>query len=122
MVMQRLSGALSVLLLALHVMCSPALADDADTCRNGTGDERIPACTRVIAAARGNPASAYTYRGNAYRLKGDYDRAIADLDKAIRLDPKSVVAHINRGLAYRFKGDYDRAIADYDAAIQLNPK
>jgi hypothetical protein len=30
------------------VLVSPAVADDADTCHRGKGDEKIAACTRVI--------------------------------------------------------------------------
>jgi tetratricopeptide (TPR) repeat protein len=122
MVMQRLSGALSVLLLALQVTCSPAFADDADTCAKAAGDESIAACTRVITSGKGNLSAAYTNRGAAYHAKGDDDRAIADHDQAIRLDPKDVVAYKNRGNAYTGKRNYDRAIADYDEAIRLDPK
>jgi tetratricopeptide (TPR) repeat protein len=100
----------------------PAFADDKDTCAKAAGDERIAACTRVIAAGRGNLAWAYNNRGLAYRAKGDNDRAIADYDAAIRLDPKDAHAYNNRGIAYRAKGDNDRAIADSDQAIRLNPK
>src|SRR5215471_3757640 len=121
-VMRHLSGALSVLLLALQVTCSPAFADDADTCARAAGDERIAACTRVIAAGRGNLAWAFNNRGNAYQRKGDNDRAIADYDQAIRLDPKNAASYANRGGAYLGKGDNDRAMADYDQAIKLDPK
>ena len=121
MVMQRLSGALSVLLLAL-VMCSPALADDVDTCIKAAGDESIAACTRVIAAGQGNLSWAYSNRGSAYQAKGNNDRAIADYDEAIRLDPKNARAYNDRGIAYHAKGNNDRAIADYDEAIRLDPK
>jgi tetratricopeptide (TPR) repeat protein len=121
MVMQRLSGAVTVLLLALQVMCSPAFADDADTCVKAAVDERFAACTRVIAAGQGNLAWAYTNRGDVYLVTGDSDRAIADYDQAIRLDPKYAVAYNNRGSAYQDKGDNDRAIADHDTAIRLDP-
>jgi tetratricopeptide (TPR) repeat protein len=120
-VMQRLSGALSVLLLAL-VMCRPALADDVDTCIKAAGDESIAACTRVIAAGQGNLSWAYNHRGSAYQAKGNDDRAIADYDEAIQLDPKNARAYNNRGIAYHAKGNNDRAIADYDEAIRVDPK
>jgi tetratricopeptide (TPR) repeat protein len=120
--MQRISSALLALLLALQAACNPAFADDADACRNAAGDEDIAACTRVIAAGRGNLAWAYSSRGIAYLAKGDNDRAIADYDQAIRLDPKLRSAYYNRGTAYQAKGDNDRAIADYDQAIRLDPK
>jgi tetratricopeptide (TPR) repeat protein len=121
-VMQRLSSALSVLLLALQVMCGTAFADDASICAEASGDEAISACTRVITSRRGNLSQAYYNRAIEYRNKGEIDRAIADYDEAIRLDPKDANAYTNRGRAYFAKGNNDRAIAEYDEAIRLDPK
>src|SRR5262245_55977091 len=116
---------LSTLLLAL-LLAGPLFADDATICVKGTGDERISACSRIIALARRAGRSiplVYYNRANAYYDdKGDYDRAIADYDQVIRLDPKHALAYSYRGSAYRHKGEYDRAIADFDQAIKLDPK
>ena len=121
----RAPSFLSTLLLAL-LLADPLFADDATICVKGTGDERISACTRIIALARRAGRSiplAYYNRANAYYDdKGDYDRAIADYDQVIRLDPKHALAYSYRGSAYRHKGEYDRAIADFDQAIKLDPK
>ena len=51
-----------------------------------------------------------------------YDQAIADFTKAIRLDPRFVVAFTNRGDAWKAKKNYDKAIADFNEAIRLDPR
>ena len=55
-------------------------------------------------------------------VKGDYDGAIACFRKAIELDPKDAVAHMNLGNAIRGKGDLDGAIKWYKKAIEVDPK
>jgi tetratricopeptide (TPR) repeat protein len=123
--MRRAPSFLPTFFLAL-LLASPAFADDATICVKGAGDERISACTRIIALARRagrSIPSAYYNRANAYYDdKRDYDRAIADYAQVIRLDPKHAFAYSYRGSAYRHKGEYDRAIADFDQAIKLDPK
>src|SRR5712691_10254342 len=89
------------------VLVQPAVADDAATCDNASGDEAIAACTRVIqnrGTSTKNRALAYNNRGVEYGAKGDHDRAISDFSEAIRLDPKYAVAYANRGVAYEAKG------------------
>jgi tetratricopeptide (TPR) repeat protein len=115
----RMTAALSALGMAVAL----ALADDRETCDEGTGQAPIDACTRLIVKNPGD-VGAYINRGYAYQYgKHDYDRAFADYDQAIRLDPKNVAAYYNRGTTYQNgKRDFDRAIADYDQAIRLNPK
>jgi tetratricopeptide (TPR) repeat protein len=142
MIMRRLLGALSVSLLALHVMGGTAFADDddtsysddAETCATGEGDQRIDACTRLL-------AWAYASRASEYRKKDDADRAFADYEQAIKLykgaigdrakggddrddearrrDPQDF---IDRGLAYLAKGDTDNAISEFTFAIVINPR
>jgi tetratricopeptide (TPR) repeat protein len=123
--MRRAPSFLPTFFLAL-LLASPVFADDATICVKGTGDERISACTRIIALARRagrSIPSAFYNRANAYYDdKGDYDRAIADYAQVIRLDPKHAFAYSYRGSAYRHKGEYDRALADFDQAIKLDPK
>jgi lipoprotein NlpI len=116
------AAALAVIGAAL---LSPAIADDADTCVHGKGDEKVAACTKAIKSGRWRGrdlAWAYVNRGWAYDEKTDYDRAIADETEAIRLDPKNASAYLYRGWAYDDKDEYDRAIADETEAIRLDPK
>ena len=53
--------------------------------------------------------------------KGEIDLAIADYDTAIKIDPRSPIAHNNRGNLHRLKKDIDKAIADFTEAINLDP-
>jgi hypothetical protein len=47
-------------------------------------------------------------------------QAVKFLSNALRLDPKSAVAHNNRGVAHCDMGAFKQAISDFDRAIQLN--
>lgn len=110
-------------------MVSPCWAADKDhkLCNGegGANDERIAACTRMIAhkgESKKNKQIAYFNRGIYWHGKGDNDNAIADYDHALNLDPENVDSYANRGNAWLNKGDYERAIADYDKAIELDPR
>jgi tetratricopeptide (TPR) repeat protein len=104
-------------LLILGVVAADAAgpADDGNACRNSAGDNRIVACSRIIARNPGD-AAAYHNRAAEYERKGDHDRAIADLDQVIRLDPKNAPAFTNRCWARNYKKEHDRAMADCDQA------
>jgi tetratricopeptide (TPR) repeat protein len=54
--------------------------------------------------------------------KHDYEGAIAEHRKAIELDPKIALVHMNLGVALSAKGDVAGAIAAYRKAIELDPK
>jgi tetratricopeptide (TPR) repeat protein len=114
------------------------VADASSRCHadEATSDDRIAACTAVIAAGAAAPkdlAAAFFARGNAYREKADWDfeaylaegmyedRAIADYDEALRLDPSHVHALLNRGAVNTRMRRYDRAVADFTSAIGLDP-
>jgi len=125
----RIAGSFALIVALLVVsaplLVRPAVADDADTCWKGTGEERIAACTRAINSRRWRGrdlAWAYVNRGHAFKNQGDRDRAIADYNKAILLDPQSRISYLQRSATYYDKGDFDRAIADASAAIRLDPK
>jgi tetratricopeptide (TPR) repeat protein len=117
-------------IVALFVAVGPglvsrAVADDAATCADASGDEAIAACTRAINSGRFQGralAELYSNRCDQYRANGDLDRAIADCNEAIRLNPNDASAYHNRGTAYNDKGDSDRAIDDFNRAIRLDPK
>lgn len=101
----------------------PALADDKSTCaQSGGGDNRIAACSKLIARSNGRDAWAFDTRGVEYGERGDTDRAIADFSEAIRINPKFDNAYRHRGFALTKKSEYERAIADFTEAIRLNPK
>jgi hypothetical protein len=61
-----LIGVAASLMLAGLVSLSRALADDVDTCNNGTGDQSIAACTRLINSGRWRgPGLAPAYKNGA---------------------------------------------------------
>jgi tetratricopeptide (TPR) repeat protein len=102
-----------------------AAADDLTTCKNGSGDEALAACTRALQASRLDRTErvrVYNARGVLWKRKGDYDRAIADYNAAIELDPEYHYAYYNRGISYFERRDIDRAIADFTRVIRINPK
>lgn len=103
-------------------------------------DDRIVACTAVIASTRTKRASlAKAYlnrceaRGSKYtRLaaassatsggEGMLASAIQDCSQAIHLAPNKDEAYFKRALYYTFQKDYARAIADYNRMVKLRPK
>jgi hypothetical protein len=106
-----LIGAVSI---AAARVATLMLADDAQTCRQHTGDTAIAACSRAIASGRYQGrglARILSDRALEYRRKGD-GRAMDDYNAAIRVDPQYVHALIGRGFAWQDRRDYDRAIAD----------
>jgi tetratricopeptide (TPR) repeat protein len=100
----------------------PASADDRSICAQQGHDQRIAACSRLIAKSGGRDAVAFDNRGAEYGSRGDYDRAISDLSEAIRLNPRYVDAWRHRGAALLRKTEYEQGIADLTEAIRLDPR
>lgn len=102
-----------------------AQSDDAQDClsRKQPGAV-IAACTRLIESQQLSEIGlgrAYLHRAAAERDNGQLDFALRDADAALRLDPKSVDAHMVRSTIYRIKKDFDATIREYDAVLQLQP-
>jgi len=98
----------------------PALADDADTCAEESGEEALAACDRVIASGtiRGaDLAELYYYRGFERLAGEDPTGAIADFEESLRIDPDHANIFALLGHAYRANGDLDQAISSYGEAI-----
>ena len=100
-------------------------SNDAQDCvSSGPPDAVIAACTRLIESRQSSAAElgrAYLYRGAAERNKGHLDAAVRDEDAALRLDPKSVDAHMVRGTVHGMRKDFNAAIGDFDAVLQIEP-
>jgi tetratricopeptide (TPR) repeat protein len=98
---------------------------DVQDCQSpGRPDDVIAACTRLIESRQSSAAElgrAYLSRGAAERNKGELDAALRDEDAALRLDPKSVDAHMVRGGIYGAKKDFNAAISEFDAVLQIEP-
>ncbi|MFZ5755851.1 MAG: sulfotransferase [Pseudomonadota bacterium] len=74
-------------------------------------------------AIRLSPLTApfYANRAEMNRLAGNLDQAIADGEQAVRLDPRSPMAHSNLGIACYHKGDIARAEVCQRQALALDP-
>lgn len=116
------------LLTACILVClagSPVLADPIADCNQFTEPQRqIKGCTTFI--RRGGLdtdalSSAYINRGIAHGQLGKITQAVSDFSEAIRLDPKSALAHYNRGNAYFDLKKLAEAAADFDATVSLDP-
>jgi tetratricopeptide (TPR) repeat protein len=116
-----------VVFASLIVACALARAqsNDAQGCLSpGRPDAIIAACTRMIESRQSSAAElgrAYISRGAAERDKGQLDAALRDEDEALRLDPKSVDAHMVRGTVYGMKKDFNAAVGEFDAVLQIEP-
>jgi len=93
---------------------------DYETCKSAQNpDQRIAACTQVIASGRlSNPdlANALHARGKAWAGKGDHRRARADYDEALRANPIYVVALYDRFMAEHSGRARENAVAVPKAA------
>ena len=131
-----LYGALSAVLVTT-LWVTAAAADDPDTCRKGSGEVAISACTRAITSGQYHGLDlallfynrADRYRAMSYRSgPGTADRrrfallAVPDFTEAIRLRPQTNPLYfVNRSNAYALAGDALRAINDLDEALRLDP-
>lgn len=87
-VRNRIALAFSFFFFASLAATDLAAADDRATCAQRGHEDRIAACSRLIAKSGGRDAVAFDNRGAEYGDKGDYDRAISDFSEAIRINPK----------------------------------
>ena len=90
---------------------------------DGSWDELILLCTKIIDLEQEPPAKASVYvkRSAAYIQKGEYEKAIEDCTKAVELNSAHANAYVSRGIAYDKKGEHDQAIDDFTKALELEP-
>src|SRR5262249_29209926 len=87
-------------------------------------EQRIAACTALIAASKHQPkelATVLVNRGAVYYYITRMPAAFADLARAIALDGDNARAFRERSNAHRTAGRLDRALADANEAIRLAP-
>ena len=114
---------------ALPQPAGPAFAQAAseDTLchgRDATLEQRLTACSAVIAAGKAEKralADAYAQRGFVYTFTRKLGLAQQDLDKAIETDPDYARGYINRANFWNVAHRPDRALADAEAAVRLTP-
>lgn len=116
--------ATAFLLIALPLACQTGWNNDAQICKDKSGDEAIAACTRAIQSgqlSQVNLATTYNNRGVEWRQKGEFEKAMADYDEALRINPSYIRAYANRAGLWIAKRQYDKAIDDFRQAFRLNP-
>ena len=64
----------------------------------------------------------YLQCGITAQEASDYGQAIECYTQALKLDPKSALAHNNRGNIYRDQGYLRQALADYNYALEIDPQ
>ncbi|GEM_PF-5121134 len=79
--------------------------------------------------ARPDQWTSHYNMGNYYLNRGELKQAVASYDKALKLEPRTVMAMVNSSLAYAGMGENDKAdkslrkalkIAPYNAAANFN--
>jgi tetratricopeptide (TPR) repeat protein len=60
--------------------------------------------------------------GHAYMMTGRYDEAIATCKKAIKIEPKSLLARFYLTFAYSLSGREQEARTEAEELIRINPK
>ncbi len=95
---------------------------DYEACKSAQNpDQRISACTQVIASGRLSRldlANVLHARGKAWAAKGDHRRARADYDEALRANPIYVPALYDRFMVEQSGPDREKAVIVPKAAPQ----
>jgi serine/threonine protein kinase/Tfp pilus assembly protein PilF len=122
-------GALSLAaLLTLAFALIPGRRRSEKSAELGRSDlvaESSPAASTAASApvpATSGFAPNWLNLGLAANRQKNHNEAVKFLTEAIRLDSRSVGAHVARGDAYRYLGNNIEALADYNEAIRLNAK
>lgn len=71
-----------------------------------------------------DPSNAdwWVVEGIGFSILGDAVRAAEAFEEALRIDPRSELAHLGRGVARVISGDEKGAVASYRRALEINPK
>jgi tetratricopeptide (TPR) repeat protein len=89
--------------------------------RRGDDYGRVIADANEMLKIEPSNVEALVLRGGSLLRKGDAARARDDMNRAVRLGPRSVLAHNALSVYYNMTGDYDRALAAANESLRLNP-
>jgi Tfp pilus assembly protein PilF len=110
----------------ITVAATPSASEDRAACLEGTLDDKIVECTRLIQSGHVSGTDlvrAHLRRGLIYALfAGNCERAIADFNEVLRLDERNPTGFALRGSCHISTGDLNSALADLNRAQQLNPQ
>lgn len=119
--------ALSLALLAIGGIASPALAQDRQQAALSERAEQHPSPQHDRRARPHGPVgeagrSALLERAINHHARGDIHGALAAYDAALRNEPANAVAHLNRGIVLStHRSEPARALVDFDRALALLP-
>jgi TolB-like protein len=77
--------------------------------------------TDALLAAAPNDAEALARRAGLARARGELDQSLGYFQQALRLDPLSVIGHVQLAMLYSSMGRSSEARASAAAAIAINP-
>jgi tetratricopeptide (TPR) repeat protein len=107
----------------LHAQ-SASLAEQSNRARelmaSGRYEEAIPIYRALVRAVPGN-AGLITNLGMACHMAGHEKEAVAEFTRALKIDPRSVPAHLYLGYAYLSLGEPEKAIPHLDVAVRADP-
>ncbi|WP_219892203.1 tetratricopeptide repeat protein [Chamaesiphon polymorphus] len=92
--------------------------------QNGIGGAAMYAKRPLLAQKqdRLSTAERFLAAGVIKYRKGDKRGALADYNRAIQLNPRYALAHVNRGVVRSALGDRQGALSDFNRAIEIDPK
>lgn len=96
------------------------LAEALDLHERGALDQ-AEGLYRHILALEPNHFMAVHQLGVIQNQKGDHGAAVLTLEKAVRLNPRSSLAHLNLGIAHASLEHFEEALAHYQFSLMLNP-
>ena len=82
----------------------------------------LSVCVLIILTVAGcaeMEADSYFNRALTYGKKGQYDQAIADYNKAIKINPRFILAYKNRGIVMMKLGNTKMACSDWKQTCEL---
>lgn len=101
-------------------VCLALLGMPAPRPPNAVTDAVSECRTALRLAGEAPPAKVYLSLGFALSAQGDRNGAIADYERAIALDPKNALAHIDLGYILKAR-DQKSAVAEFTTAGRLDP-
>jgi Tfp pilus assembly protein PilF len=69
---------------------------------------------------KGTKSKEMIFEGMLWFTKGDYEKSIEHLSRALKSDPKQMLAYMTRGVAYLKTDKAGRAVDDFDKVIELD--
>lgn len=95
---------------------------DWNACTLADPEQSLRGCSELTRAGGGaaGAAGAQIVDGLTMGWNGNLNGALAAFGRAIALQPRLGIAHLNRGLAHERLGESDEALVEFDDAVRLD--